>query len=113
MLHRKRKETKQQPDTAEQGNMIGCCLNSFHFLWGKLSMLTVQGTGYQGGSQHVPKTLVLALIFPKEITRLKGGSYKVALTTYTECIVQRNINMGSEYQIVCPTFPSVTRLWVN
>ena len=59
------------------------------------------------------KTLVLALIFPKEITRLKGGSYKVALTTYTECIVQRNINMGSEYQIVCPTFPSVTRLWVN
>ena len=79
------KETKQQPDTAEPGNMLGCCLNSFHFLWGKLSTLTVQGTGYQGGSQHVPKTLVLALIFPKKITRLVSGSYKVALIIYTEC----------------------------
>ena len=33
--HRKWKETKQQPDTAEPGNMLGCCLISFHFLWGQ------------------------------------------------------------------------------
>ena len=33
MLHRKRKETKQQPGTAGQGNILGFCLVSFHFLW--------------------------------------------------------------------------------
>ena len=27
------KETKQQPGTAGPGNMIGCCLVYFHFLW--------------------------------------------------------------------------------
>ena len=31
--HRKWKETKQQPGTAGPGNMLGCCLLSFHFLW--------------------------------------------------------------------------------
>ena len=35
------KETKQQPGTAGPGKMLGCCLVSFHFLWGKLSMHTV------------------------------------------------------------------------
>ena len=32
MAHRKRKETKLQPSTAGPGNMLGCCLISFHFL---------------------------------------------------------------------------------
>ena len=41
LAHRKWKETKQQPRTAGPGNMLGCCLISFHFLWGKLSTLTV------------------------------------------------------------------------
>ena len=41
MAHRKWKETKQEPGTAGPGNMLGCCLVSFHFLWGKLSTLTV------------------------------------------------------------------------
>ena len=27
------KETKQQPGTAGPGNMLGCCLICFHFLW--------------------------------------------------------------------------------
>ena len=31
--HRKWKETKQLPGTARPGNMLGCCLNSFHFMW--------------------------------------------------------------------------------
>ena len=31
--HRKWKETKLQPGTAGLGNMLGCCLLSFHFLW--------------------------------------------------------------------------------
>ena len=35
--HRIWKETKQQPGTAEPGNMLGCCLISLHFLWGILS----------------------------------------------------------------------------
>ena len=33
MAHRKWKEIKQQPRTAGPGNMLGCCLLSFHFLW--------------------------------------------------------------------------------
>ena len=33
MSHRKRKETKQQPDTAGPGNILGCCLVSLRFLW--------------------------------------------------------------------------------
>ena len=40
--HRKWKENKQQPGTAGPGNMFGCSLVSFHFLWGKLSTRTVQ-----------------------------------------------------------------------
>ena len=41
MAHRKEKETKQEPGTAEPGNMLGCCLDSFHFLWAILSTSTV------------------------------------------------------------------------
>ena len=33
MAHWKWKETKQQTGTAGLGNMFGCCLISFHFLW--------------------------------------------------------------------------------
>ena len=33
MAHRKWKEVKQLPGTAVTGNMLGCCLISFHFLW--------------------------------------------------------------------------------
>ena len=38
IAHRKWKETKLQPGTARPGNRIGCCLVSFHFLWGKLCL---------------------------------------------------------------------------
>ena len=41
MAHMIWKETKQQPDTAGPGNMLGCCLVSFHFLWAILSTSTV------------------------------------------------------------------------
>ena len=43
MAHRKRKETKQQPGTAGPGNMLGCCLISFHFLWVIHPIRPVQG----------------------------------------------------------------------
>ena len=33
MAHRKWKESKLQPGTAGPGNMLVCCLVSFHFLW--------------------------------------------------------------------------------
>ena len=33
MAHQKWKEAKQLPGTAGPGNMLGCCLISFHFLW--------------------------------------------------------------------------------
>ena len=42
MAQRKWKDTKQEPGTAGQGNMLGCCLISFHFLWAILSTSTVQ-----------------------------------------------------------------------
>ena len=42
MAHKIWKETKQQPVTAGPGNMLGCCLVCFNFLWGKLSTRTVQ-----------------------------------------------------------------------
>ena len=42
MAHSIWKETKQQPCTAGPGNMLGCCLISFHFLWAILSTSTVQ-----------------------------------------------------------------------
>ena len=38
-------KTKQQPGTAEPGNMLVCCLNSFHFLWAILSTSTVYEMG--------------------------------------------------------------------
>ena len=41
MAHRKWKEAKQPPGRAEPGNMLGCCLNSFHFIWAILSTSTV------------------------------------------------------------------------
>ena len=41
MAHRIWKETKQPPVTPGPGNMLGCCLNSFHFLWAILSTSTV------------------------------------------------------------------------
>ena len=39
--HRKWREIQQQPGTAGPGNMLGCCLIYFHFLFGKLSTRTV------------------------------------------------------------------------
>ena len=42
IAHRKWKETKLQPGTAGPGSMLGWCLISFHFLWGKLTTRTVQ-----------------------------------------------------------------------
>ena len=33
MAHRKWKEAKKLPGTAGPGNMLGCCLFFFHFLW--------------------------------------------------------------------------------
>ena len=41
MAHLIWKETKQQPGTAGPGNMLGCCLTSFHFLLAILSASTV------------------------------------------------------------------------
>ena len=43
MAHRKGKETKLLPSTAGPGNMLGCCLNSFHFLWANLCPQAVDG----------------------------------------------------------------------
>ena len=37
------KEAKQQPGTAGPGNMLGCCLVSFHILW---AILCPQAVGF-------------------------------------------------------------------
>ena len=44
MAHRKWKETKLQPGTAGPGNMLGCCLFSFHILWAILCPQAVQSS---------------------------------------------------------------------
>ena len=44
MAHRIWIETKQEPGTAGKGNLLGCCLVSFHFLWTILSTSTVVST---------------------------------------------------------------------
>ena len=41
ITHRIWKGTKQEPGTAGPGNMLGCCLVSFHFLSAILSTSTV------------------------------------------------------------------------
>ena len=53
-------KNKQQPGTAGPGNMLGSCLISFHFLWGKLSTRTV-------GEAHFLKTVKTQLfyVFPR------------------------------------------------
>ena len=43
IAQRKWKDTKLQPGTAGPGNMLGCCLVYFHFLWAILSTSTVHG----------------------------------------------------------------------
>ena len=44
MSHRKQKETKQQPDTAGQDNILGCCLVSLSFLCNIHSIHSVLGS---------------------------------------------------------------------
>ena len=41
MAHRIWKETKHEPGTVGPGNILGCCLVCFHFLWAVLSTSTV------------------------------------------------------------------------
>ena len=51
-----RKKLSQEPGTAEPDNMLGCCLNSFHFLWAILSTSTVD----KFNTMYVPQTPVKA-----------------------------------------------------
>ena len=55
--HRMWKETKQEPGTAEPGNMLCCCLVSFHFLWAILSTSIVPPALYD--SYLIPKRIFL------------------------------------------------------
>ena len=56
MAHRKWKEAKQLPDTAGPGNMLGCSLVSFHFLWAILCLQAVEG------HLGIPKTVILIIL---------------------------------------------------
>ena len=81
MAHRKWKEAKQQPGTAEPGNMLGCCLNSFHFLWAILSTSTVL---YLNHSPQEPRTescrkALLTVIREISVTRAKGKEDALSL----------------------------------
>ena len=53
LTNRKWREIQQQPGTSRPGNMLGCCLIPFHFLWSKLSTRTVE----VGIIQHKNNTL--------------------------------------------------------
>ena len=53
MAHRKWKETKQQSGTAGPGNMLGCCLINFHFLWAIHPIHDVQYSAKRRTMKHV------------------------------------------------------------
>ena len=59
MAHRIWKENKQQPGTAGPGNMLGCCLISFHFLWVILSTSTVDANFTQPGNSSFERSCVI------------------------------------------------------
>ena len=67
MANRKWKDTKQEPGTAGPGNMLGCCLLYFHFLWAILCPQAVQlqlppeAPTCQGGTTF----LIFLLIFTR------------------------------------------------
>ena len=51
MVHRKWKETKQQPSMLPGPAVPGCCLVSFYFLWAILSTSTVLFKATTDGSR--------------------------------------------------------------
>ena len=52
MLHRKQKESKQQPGTAGPGFILGCCLVSLRFLY-SIHSVFVPGLGNRIGDAGV------------------------------------------------------------
>ena len=78
MAHWILKETKQQLGSAGTGNMLGCCLVSFHFLWAILSTSTVL-TGLHGEDDehagHDPRAVVVLELEAQlhgEVVRVQG-----------------------------------------
>ena len=62
MTHRIWKEPKQEPGTAGPGNMLGCCLNSFHFLWAILSMSTLYTNHVVTWSSAIRTPFLVAMV---------------------------------------------------
>ena len=60
MAHRIWKETKQEQGSARPGNMLGCCLVAFHFLWAILSTSTVQRTSVKVTLMRIGKSVAVA-----------------------------------------------------
>ena len=71
IAHRIWKETKQEPATAEPGNMLGGCLVSIHFLWAIPSTSTVV-------VPRVVRCIILYPVFTKLTRRLKAKADKVS-----------------------------------
>ena len=60
MIWREMKQQQQQPGTAGTGNMLGCCLVAFHFLWAILSTSTVQRTSVKVTLMRIGKSVAVA-----------------------------------------------------
>ena len=77
MSHRKRKETKQQPGTAGQGNILGCCLVSLHFPCNIPSIHSVRYACIPPPSSPQPfflsPTLCIQTRTHKFLTAISGG----------------------------------------
>ena len=78
MAQRKWKETKQEPGTAGTGNMLGCCLISFHFLLVILSSSTVQSW---------PKKVVLGCVMSplRQQAESRNLGQTFSATLYCSC----------------------------
>ena len=73
MAHRIWKETKQQPGTAGKGNMLGCCLVSFHFLWAILSSTSDDKPTIQCYNFHEQAQYIFELEGTFSSERVRGG----------------------------------------
>ena len=90
--HRKWKETKQEPGTTGPGNMLGCCLVSFHFLWAILSMSTVNH-GRKGQMPLKAISISYLIILDSRSSSSNPGSAALKRTTCTEC--HSTLNLAS------------------
>ena len=102
MAHRIWKETKQQRGTVGPGNMLGCCLIYFDFLWTILSTSTVQ-------HWPSPRLPYLYFVFLSELWGSKPGEWAVSLGNITKHIQQNIANEGMHNTVFALKYSKIAK----